>query len=383
MMMGMRKYGRSGMAAVLAVSGSVALSATPAQAVVDCSPTVIATSAATQVLVIDTAMATNALITAEFAEQTAALVLALQGTAAQISGNVRGAITGQGMLMEAASSQDTQRLIQGDRVEALQRNQFSTPLCQTATGAAISVAQAAEAIPLAVKRSRVNADRTSGTGSGVAVEAQRAFDERTSLFCKKEDPACRGKDAGARANGDRSPGQILAVGQLASETDQIQAAWVIQNLTNPVPALALTDRQVLGPGGRDAYLSRGGAETKQNLAKDIATEILRTRREPTGDANFYNQLAAEAGLATATAGVSQEDMDRMRYRDRFNTAYSNRIANLSDPTVLMREMIALQSESLQQGYRKNQLLEYNALLLGSLLSTLQEPKISTLAGSLN
>jgi hypothetical protein len=383
MTMGKRKLGRSGVAAMLVVSGTVSMAVTPAIAAVDCTPTVIATSAATQVLVIDTAIATNALIAAEFAAQTAALVLALQGTAAQISGNVRGAITGQGMLMEAASSQDTQRLIQGDRVEALQRNQFSTPLCQTATGSAIAVAQAAEAIPVAVTRSRVNADRTSGTGAGVAVEAQRAFDERTNLFCKKDDPACRGKDAGARANGDRAPGQILAVGQLANETDKTQAAWVIQNLTNPVPALALTERQILGPIGREAYLSRGGAETKQNLSKDIATEILRTRREPTGDPTYYNQLAAESGLAPATTGVSQEDMDRMRFRDRFNAAYTSRVASLSDPTVLMREMIALQAESIQQGYRHNQLLEYSALLLGSLLSTLQEPKINALAGSLN
>ena len=368
---------------MLVISGAVAMDATPAVAAVDCSPAVYATSAVTQGLVIDTAIATGALITAEFAAQTAALVLALQGTAAQISGNVRGSITGQGILMEAASSHDTQRLIQGDRVEALQRNQFSTPLCQTATGSAIAVAQAAEAVPVAVKRSRVNADRSSGTGSGAAAEADRAFDERTNLFCKKDDPACRGKDAGARANGDRAPGQVLAVGQLANDTDKKQAAWVIQNLANPVPAVALTERQVIRGGGREAYLLRGGAETKLNLSKDIATEILMTRREPTADSTYYNQLAAESGLAVATTGVSQEDMDRMRYRDRFNAAYSTRIANLSDPTVLSREMIALQADSIQQGYRQNQLLEYSVLLLSAVLATLQEPKMDALSGSLN
>lgn len=383
MTMGMRKLGRSGAAAMLVISGAVAMDATPAVAAVDCSPAVYATSAVTQGLVIDTAIATGALITAEFAAQTAALVLALQGTAAQISGNVRGSITGQGILMEAASSHDTQRLIQGDRVEALQRNQFSTPLCQTATGSAIAVAQAAEAVPVAVKRSRVNADRSSGTGSGAAAEADRAFDERTNLFCKKDDPACRGKDAGARANGDRAPGQVLAVGQLANDTDKKQAAWVIQNLANPVPAVALTERQVIRGGGREAYLLRGGAETKLNLSKDIATEILMTRREPTADSTYYNQLAAESGLAVATTGVSQEDMDRMRYRDRFNAAYSTRIANLSDPTVLSREMIALQADSIQQGYRQNQLLEYSVLLLSAVLATLQEPKMDALSGSLN
>lgn len=353
---------------------------------------VYATSSVTQQLVIDTAIATNAHITAEFATHTAATVLALQGVAAQISGNIRGTITGQGLLAEAMSNQDTQRLIQGDRVLAAQRFQYSTPLCQTATGAAIAVAQAAEAVSTAVQRSRANANRTSGgSGSGggsggggrsAATEPNRAADERLGLFCKPDDPVCRGRpDAGARANADRAPGQILAVGRLADDLDHKQASWVTQNLTQPYPTVPLTDAVFARQGGREAYLARGAAETRVNLAKDVATEILVTRREPTADARFYNGLAAEAGLPAASA-VSQEDMDRMRYRDRFNANYSARVAGLGGAEPLLRELIALTADKLQQGYRTNALLEQQNLLLGAVVSTLQEPKLELLSGSL-
>ncbi|MCW2240369.1 hypothetical protein [Azospirillum canadense] len=347
---------------------------------------VFATSEVTQSLVIDTAAATNAHIAAEFSAQTAALVLALQGAAAQISGNIRGTIAGQGLLQEAVSNQDTQRLIQGDRVEAAQRFQYSTPFCQTATGSAIAVAQAAESVQTAVMRSRANANRTSGTGGGggsAATEVNRTADERLNTFCAPDDPVCRGRaDAGKRPNGDREPGAILAVARLVDDMDRKQATWVAQNLTQPVPTLPLTERDFALPEGRERYLARGAAETRQNLAKDVAADILVTRREPTADARYYNSLASEAGLPTASA-VSQEDMDRMRYRDRFNANYSARVAGLGDAAPLLRELIALEADGRQQGYRTTVLLEQAVLLLGAIVSTLQEPKLEAYSGKLS
>ena len=373
---------------VAAVVGAMAAAA-PRKAEAACGDCAMATAAVlksaavTQSLVIDTAAATNAFIAAEFATHTTAMVLALQAATAQISGNIRGTITGQGLLQEAMSNQDTQRLIQGDRVEAAKTFQYSTPLCQTATGATIATAQEAEAVPAAVRASKANAARTSGFGSpsGPASAApNRAFEERKPLFCSASDPACRVD--GERPLADRMPGAILKKGHLDDDLDRKQATWVVQNLTQPVPLPALTDAQVARSGGREAYLARGGAETMINLAKDHDHEVFVQRQEKTADASYYNQLAAQSGLPQITGGVSQEDMDRMRYRDRFTKDWFTQFATLgAEP--LLREVIALQAESLKQGYRRNQLLELQNVFLGSLVSTLQVSRMETLIGKLN
>lgn len=333
-----------------------------------------------------TTAAINAWNTGLILEQTVEITLALQGNAAQISGNLRGIITGQGLIAEAESNQATQRMIQGDRVAAIKTYQFSTPLCQAATGADIAIAQAQVAQRDNVLASRANAHRTGGyrrpeSSATPSAAAAVAYEERRDLFCDPSDPACRGI-VGRRPEGDRMPGAMLAMGRLGNADDAAQVAWLINNLTMPVPLPALTDRQVAEPGGQELYIRRGGYETQLNLAKDVVTDTLLTRRRPTADPTYYNQLAAEAGLPKATGNVSQEDMDRMRFRDRFNDKFTTRIAGLGDFTVLTREVVVLHAAQLQQHQRYNEQLEREAALMATVLSGIVEPKLRTTAGNL-
>lgn len=328
----------------------------------------------------------NAFTAATVTAQTAELTLALQGSAAQISGNVRGALVGQAMIAEALSSQDTQRQVESDRIAAMKAHQFSTTLCQEATGADITIAQAVVAQTDQVLASRANAHRTGGyrrpeSSAFPTTAGQVAFAERQARFCDPNDPACRGI-IGMRPEADRMPGAVLAMGRLATADDQAQASWLINNLTMPLPVSAMTARDVASAGGMDAYIRRGGYETQLNLAKDVVTDTLRTRRMPTADPTYYNQLAAEAGLPQASGHVSQEDMDRMRYVLRFNDRYTTKVAGLGDPTVVLREVVALKAAGLQQGYRTNTLIEGQVLEMGAVLSTLVEGKLAATAGSL-
>jgi hypothetical protein len=144
---------------------------------------------------------------------------------------------------------------------------------------------------------------------------------------------------------------------------------------------ALTAAQTSNAAGQDAYVRRGSYETMINLSKDIATDILYTRREKTGDVTTYNQLAAEGGLAPATNGISLLDVENMRERDRFNANYHARVKGL-EPADASREAVALLGDKLQQGHRTNELLEQGNLLLASTLSLLVENKIQGLAGTL-
>lgn len=184
---------------------------------------------------------------------------------------------------------------------------------------------------------------------------------------------------GASSGGGRR--RIACPGRLQNADDEAQAAWLINNLTMPVPVPALTARDVAGAGGMDAYIRRGGYETRLNLSKDILTDIFRTRRLPTADNRYYNQLAAEAGLPQASGPVSQEDMDRMRYFLRFNDKYTTKLAGLGDPTVALREVVALNADQLQQGHRMNALIEQQVLSMSGILATIVEGKLESTAGS--
>lgn len=136
-----------------------------------------------------TTQAVNSYTSAAMAVQTGIIVTALQGHAAQTSANIRATITGQGLIAEAMDNHETQRQLQGDRVEAAKAYQFSTPLCQGATGSGVAIAMTVAAVPDAVRRSQANARRTAGSGGATAVAA--AFDERRPLFCDAQrDPAC-------------------------------------------------------------------------------------------------------------------------------------------------------------------------------------------------
>lgn len=332
-----------------------------------------------------TTAATIAFMEYSMHAQEAELAVALQGSAAQISGNIRGTITGQALIAEALSNQDTQRLVESDRIAAMKAHQFSTPLCQAATGSDIAIAQAAAAQTDQVLASRANAHRTGGyrrpESSALPVTAgQAAFAERQSRFCDPSDPACLGT-ASTRPEGDRMPGAVLALGRLANANDQAQASWLINNLTMPLPVPAMTARDVASASGMDAYIRRGGYETQLNLAKDVVTDIFRTRRMPTTDPTYYNELAAEAGLPQAGGMVSREDMDRMRYLLRFNDRYTTRIAGLGDPVVLTREVVGLQADILQQRQRRNELLEQGNVELATLLAALIEAKLANMAGT--
>lgn len=333
-----------------------------------------------------TTAAVNAFTAYTAEAQTAAMLLALQGPAAQISGNLRGLIVGQGMIAEALSNQDTQRLVESDRIAAMKAHQFSTTLCQEATAADIAISQSVAVQTDQVLASRANAHRTGGyrrpESSALPVTAgQVAFSERQARFCDPSDPACRGV-VGTRPEADRMPGAVLAMGRLQNADDQAQAAWLIQNLTMPLPVPAMTARDVASAGGQDLYIKRGGYEAKLNYAKDLVTDTFRTRRLPTADPTYYNQLAAEAGLPQASGAVSQEDMDRMRYVLRFNDRYTTKLAGMGDPTVAIREWAALSAASLQQGYRRNALIERDLVAFSGILSTLVEGKLENSAGSL-
>lgn len=318
--------------------------------------------------------------------QTAAITLALQGSAAQISSNLRATIPAQAAIAEALSSQDTQRLIESDRIAAMKAYQYSTPLCQAATGADIAIAQSVAAEADRVLVSQANARRTGGykrpEDSGLPVTAGiTAFRERQPAFCDKNDPACRGA-AGRRPEADRMPGAVLAMGRVQTADDQAQAAWLVNNLTMPLPVPALTPRDVVTADGQERYIRRGGYETQLNFAKDQVADILLTRRRPTANATYYNQLAAEAGLPQVTGMVSQEDMDRMRYKLRFNDRYTTKLAGLGDPTVLAREMVVLQAGEIEQRQRTNELLEGDVLSMAAILSTLVEGKLAASAGGM-
>lgn len=157
-----------------------------------------------------TTAAINAFTGVTVTAQTAELVLALQGSAAQIAGNVRGTIPAQAMIAEAVSNQDTQRLVESDRIAAMKAHQFSTPLCQAATGSDIAIAQAVAAQPTQILASRANAHRTGGyrrpeSSTLPSVAGQVAFSERQGRFCDPNDPACRGI-VGRRPQADRMPG---------------------------------------------------------------------------------------------------------------------------------------------------------------------------------
>ena len=178
------------------------------------------------------------------------------------------------------------------------------------------------------------------------------------------------------------PGAMLAMARLEDADDEAQSAWLINNLSMPVPVPALTARDVGAAGGAEKYIRRGGYETQLNLAKDVLTEIFRTRRIKKADNKYYNQLAVEAGLPVATGNVSQEDMDRMRFFLRFNDKYTTRLANLGDPTVLARELAALNAEQVQQGLQTHRNLEIQNVELAVLLSALVEGKLMNAAGSL-
>lgn len=311
--------------------------------------------------------------------------LALQGFASQVSGNLRGAITaGVGLIAEAKSNQDTQRRVQDDRVAAIKAHQFSTPLCQAATGADIGIAIAQASVADQILVSRANAHRTGGyrrleASKTSALAGTAAFQERRALFCDPSDPACDGT-VGKRPEGDRMPGAILAVGRLETADDRTQAAWLVNNLTMPLPVPALTERQLAQPGGSELYLRRGGWETQVNLGKDLTADILLSRRTPKAHAGYFNSLSAEAGLPQSRGDVSEEDMDRMRYRDRFSDKFTSRVASLDDQTVLLREWAMLRAEDNAQAYRQNNLLEQTLLLNSSILSSLVEGKLMASGG---
>ena len=315
----------------------------------------------------------------------AALVVALQGSAAQLSSNLQAAITGRGMIAEAKSSQDTQRQAQSDQMDAVRANQFSSTLCQASTGAGIAVAAAAAAVPDLVLRSQANARRTSGNPDPTnsvapAQAATKMFNDRKPEFCDPADPACIGS-RGSRPDGDHMPGAILAMSRLPTPLDDDQATYVVQNLTQPFPTPALTARQIASTDGRATYLRRKSYDTMVTLAKDIATEILEYRRLPNVDPTYYNSLATEAGLPTATGKVSLVDMDNMRYRDRFNQNYGVRLAGLGDQAPLLREVAHLQADEESLALRTNQLLEYRSVLKSALLSVMLERKTQDTGGT--
>lgn len=328
----------------------------------------------------------NAFTAVSTEAQTAAFLLALQGSAAQISANLRATIPAQAAIAEAKSSQNTQRLIESDRIAAMKAYQYSTPLCQAATGADIAIAQSVAAEADRVLVSQANARRTGGykrpEDSGLPVTAGiTAFRERQPAFCDKNDPACRGT-AGRRPEADRMPGAVLAMGRVQTADDQAQAAWLVNNLTMPLPVPALTPRDVATAEGQERYIRRGGYETQLNFAKDQVADILLTRRRPTATNKYYNELAAEAGLPQVSGMVSQEDMDRMRYRLRFNDRYTTKLAGLGDPTVLAREMVVLQAAEIEQTQRRNELIQGDVLSMAAILSTLVEGKLAASAGGM-
>ena len=93
-------------------------------------------------------------------------------------------------------------------------------------------------------------------------------------------------------------------------------------------------------------------------------------------------MAAEAGLPSAPGNVSQEDMTRMRQRDRFTPAYYDRLAEL-DEMAMYREWAASEAARVEQTYRMNELMEQRVLLMSGSLSTLVDSKLNNTAGRIN
>lgn len=318
--------------------------------------------------------------------QTVAIINGLQGTAGQISANIRGVPTALGAVVEGLDAHQTERLAQSDRVEAARSFQFSNVLCQSATGQAISTAAAQTAMTAGVKASQVNQLRTSGldeTGGGTptVLEPNRLLQERAPLFCDAADPVCRGT-AGTRPGADRMPGAILAIGGFREPLDAQQAAWVVNNLTQVVPVVPLTQRQSDSPDGRAQYLKRGADETKMVLARDVVSEILVDRRLPTIDPTWYNAVATQYNLPTITGNASVEDMDRLTFRDIAGAGLHQDLTTL-DQAALTRELINVEQLAMQQRYYMTHLAEVQALLSAATLAVLVEPRIQAAGGRLN
>lgn len=117
-----------------------------------------------------TTQSVNAYTSAAIAVQAGIIVTALQGHAAQTSANIRGTITGQGLIAEAMDNHETQRQLQGDRIQAAKAYQFSTLLCQGATGSGIAIAMTVAAGPDAACRAAVNLDPARRDGEMVSDE---------------------------------------------------------------------------------------------------------------------------------------------------------------------------------------------------------------------
>jgi hypothetical protein len=310
------------------------------------------------------------------------IVFALQGLAAQISGNIRGSVNGLGMIIEGLSNQQEQRSVQDDQMAALVAHQYSTPLCQAATVSVIATQQAIAAQTVGIQRAQSNANWTSGLpvagASSVAAMPQAIIKDRQSQFCAANDPACQGQ-AGARPNADRMLFSILSVPNLATQADRDQATWVINNISGPVPSPALTASDLNKPGGQELYVRRGGWETVANFVRDIDTEILLTRREKNTDHTFYNDLAARAGLPTVRGQVSTEDMDQMRYVLQFSPQYTASLATLSGDA-LRRQIAANLADQLRQGYETQKLLEKSIIAISAGVANGLEPKLASAAG---
>jgi hypothetical protein len=304
----------------------------------------------------------------------------------EITGNIQGLTTAEGLMLEAKSNQDTQRLVQTDAITAQHNFAMSLPLCQAATQSTIHIAMEAAAQPARILRSDTNGNVTSGVqqpgdSAPPSQAAALAIKNRAALFCDPNDPVCKGVTVTLVKNGDRKPGIILALTRLESDQVKAEAAAIIQNLTQPIRVPALTAAQTSNAAGQDAYVRRGSYETMINLTKDVDTDILYTRREKIGDVTTYNQLAAEGGLAPATNGISLLDVENMRERDRFNANYHARVKGL-EPADADREFAALLADIEQQDHRTNELLEQRQLLRSAVLALMAEPKMQAAAGTL-
>jgi len=314
--------------------------------------------------------------------QSSEIVFALQGLAAQISGNIRASVNGLGMIFEGLSSQQEQRSVQDDQMAALVAHQYSTPLCQAATVSAIATQQSIAAQTVGIQRAQANAAWTSGLpvadATSVATMPPAIIKDRQSLFCAANDPACQGQ-VGARPNADRMLFSILSVPHLDTQEDRVQATWVINNLAGPVPSPALTASNLNKPGGPELYVRRGGWETVANYVRDVGTEILLTRREKNTDNTFYNEMAERAGLPTFRGQVSTEDMDQMRYVLQFSPQYTANLATLSGDA-LRRQIVSNLADELRQGYETQKLLEKDIIMIGAKAANNLDPKLASAAG---
>jgi len=326
----------------------------------------------------------NEFTAAEVAAETAAFLAAAQGHAGQVSNTEKIHMAANGAMAQAQSQQDTNRLLQGDRVRAMEDAQFSQTVCQAAGLQATSAAAATAAQITRIQDAKYLALRHSGvTQPGAlnpaSISHEGDFLARRSLFCALNDEAC-GRQVGIRPQGDKMPGAILAKTRLDDNMDILQAVAVAENLAaGAVQAPALTASQLAAPGGRALYMERGGWEAIQNLAAGTLRDIFVTRRMPTIDPKQFNALAAQSGLPTAKGLVSQEDLDKMQYRDRFSPAYFKYISGLSG-TPLWREIISQEAAILAQGQRDNEILEQAAMSQASTLSMLSVSNIKSAGG---